>query len=119
MELRLYVYLFFSQVVVELGKSERKEIILSSLQDGPLKLEEQKKQAYQFLKKQELFSDVKTAVAVDQYPILLWWSPLTGETGRLGECGEDLCFFTINRTYQHNHMTRAFLFYGKELVHFK
>ncbi|KYO35083.1 alpha-(1,3)-fucosyltransferase 10 [Alligator mississippiensis] len=102
------------QVVVELGKSERKEIILSSLQDGPLKLEEQKKQAYQFLKKQELFSDVKTAVAVDQYPILLWWSPLTGETGRLGECGEDLCFFTINRTYQHNHMTRAFLFYGTD-----
>ncbi|XP_042678984.1 alpha-(1,3)-fucosyltransferase 10 isoform X3 [Centrocercus urophasianus] len=48
----------------------------------------------------------------DHYPILLWWSPLTGETGRLGQCGEDVCFFTVNKTYQHSQLTRAFLFYG-------
>ncbi|XP_069781915.1 alpha-(1,3)-fucosyltransferase 10 isoform X1 [Narcine bancroftii] len=47
-------------------------------------------------------------------PIILWWSPLTGELGRLGQCGADTCFFTVNRTYRDHHMTRAFLFYGTD-----
>ncbi|EGV96828.1 Alpha-(1,3)-fucosyltransferase 10 [Cricetulus griseus] len=51
---------------------------------------------------------------IGSYPIVLWWSPLTGETGRLGQCGADACFFTINRTFQHHHMTKAFLFYGTD-----
>ncbi|XP_050800332.1 alpha-(1,3)-fucosyltransferase 10 isoform X1 [Gopherus flavomarginatus] len=101
------------QVVLELGQSERK-IKVSSLQDGSLKLEEQQKHAYQFFNKQELYSNTRRVLDVDRYPILLWWSPLTGETGRLGQCGQDVCFFTIKRTYQHNHMTRAFLFYGTD-----
>uniref|UniRef100_A0A8D0GZ93 GDP-fucose protein O-fucosyltransferase n=1 Tax=Sphenodon punctatus TaxID=8508 RepID=A0A8D0GZ93_SPHPU len=98
------------QVVVELGKSERKKIKTSSSQDGPFKL----KNAYPFFKKQELGSNTKNVLAGDRHPILLWWSPLTGETGRLGQCGEDACFFTINRTFQHNPMTKAFLFYGTD-----
>lgn len=55
----------------------------------------------------------KKTLAADSFPIMLWWSPLTGETGRLGQCGADACFFTINRTYLHHHRTRAFLFYGR------
>ncbi|XP_027681295.2 alpha-(1,3)-fucosyltransferase 10 [Chelonia mydas] len=101
------------QVVLELGKSERK-IKVSSLQDGSLKLEEQRKHAYQFFNKQELYSYTRRVLDADRYPILLWWSPLTGETGRLGQCGQDVCFFTIKRIYQHNHMTKAFLFYGTD-----
>ncbi|KAG8593783.1 hypothetical protein GDO81_000945 [Engystomops pustulosus] len=45
---------------------------------------------------------------------MLWWSPLTGENGRLGQCGEETCFFTINRTYYQSPMTKAILFYGTD-----
>nr|XP_028568480.1 alpha-(1,3)-fucosyltransferase 10 isoform X2 [Podarcis muralis]XP_028568481.1 alpha-(1,3)-fucosyltransferase 10 isoform X2 [Podarcis muralis] len=81
-------------------------------QNSALKDEEWQKYTYLFVKKPELPSDTKTILNSDRYPILLWWSPLTGETGRLGRCGQDACFFTINRTYQHNSMTKAFLFYA-------
>ncbi|KAG7476928.1 hypothetical protein MATL_G00088040 [Megalops atlanticus] len=49
-----------------------------------------------------------------QYPVIVWWSPLTGETGRLGECGRNKCFFTINKTYHNHPSTQAFLFYGTD-----
>ncbi|KAG9353602.1 hypothetical protein JZ751_011722 [Albula glossodonta] len=49
-----------------------------------------------------------------QYPIIVWWSPLTGEMGRLGECGRNRCFFTINKTYHNHPSTQAFLFYGTD-----
>lgn len=48
-----------------------------------------------------------------QYPILVWWSPLTGEGSRLGGCGKNTCFFTIDKTYYDHTMTEGFLFYGK------
>ncbi|XP_053150424.1 alpha-(1,3)-fucosyltransferase 10 isoform X2 [Hemicordylus capensis] len=72
------------------------------------------KYAYPLVKKPELYSKTKRMQSKDRYPILLWWSPLTGETGRLGQCGPDACFFTINRTYQQHPMTKAFLFYGTD-----
>ncbi|XP_010887894.2 alpha-(1,3)-fucosyltransferase 10 isoform X1 [Esox lucius] len=49
-----------------------------------------------------------------QYPYIVWWSPLTGENGRLGECGTNKCFFTINRTFYSHPFTQAFLFYGTD-----
>lgn len=98
------------KVITELGNSEHKVAVISGLHSGLL--EPAERNALQF-KKQEFHSSLKTESVTGPYPILLWWSPLTGETGRLGQCGEDVCFFTINRTYQHNQMTRAFLFYGK------
>ncbi|KAM6303770.1 GDP-fucose protein O-fucosyltransferase 3 isoform 1-T2 [Podargus strigoides] len=101
------------QVITELGNSENKVAVISSLHSGPLKPVE--RHAFHF-EKQELYSRLKTESDVNHYPILLWWSPLTGETGRLGQCGEDVCFFTINKTYQHNQMTRAFLFYGTDFT---
>ncbi|XP_054253927.1 alpha-(1,3)-fucosyltransferase 10 [Indicator indicator] len=99
------------QVITELGDSENKVAVISSLHSGLL--EPVERQAFQF-KKQEFHSILNTESDVNRYPILLWWSPLTGETGRLGQCGEDVCFFTVNKTYQHNQMTRAFLFYGTD-----
>ncbi|ELK28874.1 Alpha-(1,3)-fucosyltransferase 10 [Myotis davidii] len=102
------------QVVVELGKFERKKFKSSNLRDGHAKMEEEPTQLYSFRKKDSLILNRKKTVETDSYPIMLWWSPLTGETGRVGQCGEDACFFTINRTYLHHPMTRAFLFYGTD-----
>ncbi|XP_050977839.1 alpha-(1,3)-fucosyltransferase 10 isoform X3 [Labeo rohita] len=48
-----------------------------------------------------------------QYPVVVWWSPLTGELGRLGECGQNRCFFTVNKSYHSHPQTEAFLFYDK------
>ncbi|XP_048648759.1 alpha-(1,3)-fucosyltransferase 10 isoform X4 [Marmota marmota marmota] len=100
------------QVVVELGKFERKTFKNSNLQDGHKKLEEEPEHLNPFLQKDALSLIRKRQLEIDSYPIMLWWSPLTGETGRLGQCGADACFFTINRTYWHHPMTKAFLFYG-------
>ncbi|KAJ6657120.1 hypothetical protein lerEdw1_002866 [Lerista edwardsae] len=105
------------QVIVELGKSE-KIMTKTSVSQSSESREEEQKYAYLFVKKPELLSNTKRILSKDGYPVLLWWSPLTGETGRLGQCGQDACFFTINRTYQHHPMTKAFLFYGKELLCF-
>ncbi|PNJ77341.1 FUT10 isoform 1 [Pongo abelii] len=102
------------QVMVELGKFERKELKSSSLQDRHTKMEEAPTHLNSFLKKEGLTFNRKRKWELDSYPIMLWWSPLTGETGRLGQCGADACFFTINRTYLHHHMTKAFLFYGTD-----
>ncbi|XP_074084408.1 GDP-fucose protein O-fucosyltransferase 3-like [Macrotis lagotis] len=101
------------QVVSELGKFERLKIENSNLKNGKQKPEEATKHLHPFLKKGLYHSKRKQSKA-DNYPIMLWWSPLTGETGRLGHCGADTCFFTINRSYQHHHLTKAFLFYGTD-----
>uniref|UniRef100_A0A8C2M590 Fucosyltransferase 10 n=1 Tax=Cricetulus griseus TaxID=10029 RepID=A0A8C2M590_CRIGR len=100
------------QVVVELGKFERKKLKNAHLQEGHQNVKEEPNYLNPFPKKEALALDVKNAMDIGSYPIVLWWSPLTGETGRLGQCGADACFFTINRTFQHHHMTKAFLFYG-------
>lgn len=99
--------------MVELGRFERKKFKNSNLQDGHKKVEEEPHRLDPFPEKEALALGVKNTVDVGSYPIVLWWSPLTGETGRLGQCGADACFFTINRTFQQHHMTKAFLFYGE------
>ncbi|XP_050002798.1 alpha-(1,3)-fucosyltransferase 10 isoform X2 [Alexandromys fortis] len=104
------------QVVVELGRFERKKFKNSNLQDGRKKVEEEPHRLHPFPEKEALALGVKNTVDVGSYPIVLWWSPLTGETGRLGQCGADACFFTINRTFQQHHMTKAFLFYGTQIA---
>ena len=50
-----------------------------------------------------------------RYPVIVWWSPLTGEQGRLAECGSHRCFFTVNRSYHAHPSTEAFLFYGESM----
>lgn len=102
------------QVVVELGRFERKKSQSSNSQDGHKDAEGELKRLNPFPAKEEALALAgRTKVDAGRYPIVLWWSPLTGETGRLGQCGADACFFTINRTFQHHPMTKAFLFYGE------
>lgn len=99
--------------MVELGKFERKKFKTSSLQNGQAKVEEEPADLYPIPGREARILTRKTQRDTESYPIMLWWSPLTGETGRLGQCGADACFFTINRTFLHHPMTKAFLFYGK------
>ncbi|KAL6038228.1 hypothetical protein STEG23_027310, partial [Scotinomys teguina] len=98
-------------VMVKLGKFERKKFKNPNSQDGREKVGEESRHLNPFPEKEAPALDVKNTMGVGSYPIVLWWSPLTGETGRLGQCGTGACFFTINRTFQHHHMTKAFLFY--------
>lgn len=100
------------QVVVELGKFEGKKFKNSHLKDGHAQMEAEPLHLHPFFNREGLTLNRKKTLAADSFPIMLWWSPLTGETGRLGQCGADACFFTINRTYLHHHRTKAFLFYG-------
>ncbi|XP_041916264.1 alpha-(1,3)-fucosyltransferase 10 isoform X1 [Alosa sapidissima] len=64
----------------------------------------------------DLLTDEKIARSSEgHYPVIVWWSPLIGEQGRLGECGRNRCFFTVNRSYYALPSTHAFLFYGTDL----
>ncbi|MBN3308117.1 FUT10 fucosyltransferase, partial [Amia calva] len=97
------------QVVVELGQSETKgqrprvkghrgpDVQQQALQENPLRT-----------------AGKELSSSAHQPPVIVWWSPLTGEMGRLGECGANQCFFTINKTYHHHPSTEAFLFYGTD-----
>uniref|UniRef100_A0A4W2DSA8 GDP-fucose protein O-fucosyltransferase n=1 Tax=Bos indicus x Bos taurus TaxID=30522 RepID=A0A4W2DSA8_BOBOX len=102
------------QVVVELGKFEGKKFKNSHLKDGHAQMEAEPLHLHPFFNREGLTLNRKKTLAADSFPIMLWWSPLTGETGRLSQCGADACFFTINRTYLHHHRTKAFLFYGTD-----
>lgn len=102
------------QVVVELGKFERKKFGDTNLRDGRAKMEEEPTGPYPLPRNDALPLNRKKMLEADSYPVMLWWSPLTGETGRLGRCGADACFFTVNRTYLHHPTTRALLFYGTD-----
>uniref|UniRef100_A0ABM5FRM4 GDP-fucose protein O-fucosyltransferase n=1 Tax=Pogona vitticeps TaxID=103695 RepID=A0ABM5FRM4_9SAUR len=110
----IFFLLVTLQVVVELGRSERLRSENAVSRNNAFEKEELYKYAPLFLKQPDIHSNTKRILEKDGYPILLWWSPLTGETGRLGRCGDDTCFFTINRTYQQEPMTKAFLFYGTD-----
>lgn len=99
--------------MVELGKFEGKKFKNSHLKDGHAQMEAEPLHLHPFFNREGLTLNRKKTLAADSFPIMLWWSPLTGETGRLGQCGADACFFTINRTYLHHHRTKAFLFYGR------
>ncbi|XP_067128756.1 alpha-(1,3)-fucosyltransferase 10-like isoform X1 [Centruroides vittatus] len=50
----------------------------------------------------------------NKYPIILWWTPFTGETGKVRQCGLDKCFFTQNRNYVNNSLLQVILFYGSD-----
>lgn len=40
-------------------------------------------------------------------PLILWWTPFTGERGRYKQCGNVKCFFTVNRHYMNNPQTKV------------
>lgn len=48
------------------------------------------------------------------HPIIMWWTPFSGERGAVKTCGNDRCFFTIDRHFHHHPNTSAFMFYGTD-----
>lgn len=48
-------------------------------------------------------------------PIILWWTPFTGEQRVERSCGEGSCIFTHSRTEKNNSRTKAFMFYGTDI----
>ena len=79
----------------------------------PLKEREELTQIQPFPDSGVLTEEKLSAASEDWYPFIVWWSPLTGELGRLGECGDNRCFFTINKSYHSHPSTHGFLFYGE------
>ncbi|XP_038062040.1 LOW QUALITY PROTEIN: alpha-(1,3)-fucosyltransferase 10-like [Patiria miniata] len=49
-------------------------------------------------------------------PIILWWTPFTAERGKVKACGENKCFFTVDRHFKDHPKTKVFLFYGTDFV---
>ncbi|XP_033644405.1 alpha-(1,3)-fucosyltransferase 10-like [Asterias rubens] len=47
-------------------------------------------------------------------PIILWWTPFTGERGQVKQCGKDECFFTVDRHFRNHPQTKVFMFYGTD-----
>ena len=47
-------------------------------------------------------------------PIIVWWTPFTGEKGRIKKCFVGNCFLTENRTLATHSQLNAFLFYGTD-----
>ncbi|ELW68721.1 Alpha-(1,3)-fucosyltransferase 10 [Tupaia chinensis] len=103
---------FLLQVAIELGRFHKKMFKVSGLQGGLTETGGGPRHLDAVLRKEVLTWDGLTELGPENVPVMLWWSPLTGDTGRLGQCGADACFFTINRTYLHHPMTKALLFYG-------
>lgn len=44
-------------------------------------------------------------------PIIIWWTPFTGERGSYRKCGNVKCFFTVNRHYMNNPQTKVHILY--------
>ncbi|CAH1793923.1 unnamed protein product [Owenia fusiformis] len=50
-----------------------------------------------------------------QHPIILWWTPFTGDPGSTKKCGTNECYFTVDRHYRHHKNTKVFMFYGTDI----
>eukprot|EP00092_Neocalanus_flemingeri_P058058 GFUD01069121.1.p1 GENE.GFUD01069121.1~~GFUD01069121.1.p1 ORF type:complete len:372 (+),score=73.69 GFUD01069121.1:386-1501(+) len=46
-------------------------------------------------------------------PVMLWWTPFTGDDG-VQECGEYKCFFTNDRTARQHPMLKTVFYYGTD-----
>ncbi|XP_035218141.1 alpha-(1,3)-fucosyltransferase 10-like isoform X3 [Stegodyphus dumicola] len=42
-----------------------------------------------------------------EHPILIWWTPFTGENGAYKQCGNDICFFTDEKKYFSDPLTKV------------
>ena len=50
----------------------------------------------------------------EDLPFVLWWTPFTGEKGRIKKCFVGNCFFSENRELASHSQAKAFMFYGTE-----
>ncbi|XP_068085037.1 alpha-(1,3)-fucosyltransferase 10 [Anabrus simplex] len=49
-----------------------------------------------------------------KHPVILWWTPFTGEGYVLKTCRDKKCFFTEDRTFQSHPLIKAMMFYGSK-----
>ncbi|XP_066928924.1 alpha-(1,3)-fucosyltransferase 10-like [Clytia hemisphaerica] len=50
----------------------------------------------------------------EDLPFIVWWTPFTGETGRIKKCFVGDCYFSQDRELMTHPKTKAFLFYGTD-----
>ena len=48
-------------------------------------------------------------------PIVVWWTPFTGDRRVERKCTDGACLFTHSRTEQNNSRTKAFMYYGTDI----
>ncbi|KAJ8878661.1 hypothetical protein PR048_019244 [Dryococelus australis] len=48
-------------------------------------------------------------------PVVLWWTPFTGETSSVRQCGDVRCYITEDRVYFQHNLLQAVIFYGSNL----
>lgn len=51
----------------------------------------------------------------NRFPIIIWWTPFTGQKHVVRRCGRGRCLFTHNRGVKDHTRTRAFMWYGTDL----
>ncbi|XP_071483635.1 alpha-(1,3)-fucosyltransferase 10-like [Diadema antillarum] len=106
--------LIFSLQMQHVGVDE--EIIYTG--DGPYWMQEQVdyggKQVAEDGRDEHDVKNVNAAKLHIKHPIIIWWTPFTGERGKVKQCGTDKCFFTVDHHFQHHQNTSAFLFYGTD-----
>jgi len=44
-----------------------------------------------------------------QDPVILWWTPFTGQEGSVRDCGSVKCFFTEDRRFRNHNLTKVSL----------
>lgn len=48
----------------------------------------------------------------NELPIILWWTPFTGDMGSVKDCSEGKCFLTQDRSLFGHKLNKVMLFYG-------
>lgn len=48
-------------------------------------------------------------------PVILWWTPFTGDPGTTRQCGSVSCFLTQDRRFRYHPMTKVLMFYGSNI----
>ena len=61
----------------------------------------------------QLQSGWRGPAAYPNIPVMIWWSPFTGDDG-LQQCGDFQCFVTNERGHRRHPSTRTIFFYGTE-----
>ncbi|KAL5018425.1 hypothetical protein ScPMuIL_004147 [Solemya velum] len=104
----LYLFLFIFMALLIIGLS-----FLSEDQGGYYSIFSEDMEFYEGADLHDKGRQSAEAEAITE-PIILWWTPLTGERGRYKTCGSVSCYFTVDRHYWHHPQTEVFVFYGSD-----
>jgi len=79
----------------------------------PIMVEENIEEVISREVEQAVNNDWKGPVAYPNIPVMVWWTPFTGDDG-LQECGEYKCYFTNDRQFRNHPNLRSIFFYGTD-----